>query len=95
MTGDVGDRTVAPGLHFAMDSLAMNVHGNADSHIDALCHVIYDGALYNGVDPGTVTPGDGNRAVDRRGPRRDRGTGGPTRHPSGARRVRGWSRATT
>jgi kynurenine formamidase len=53
------DRMAAPGLHFATDSLAMNVHGNADSHIDALCHVIYDGALYNGVDPGTVTPGEG------------------------------------
>ncbi len=59
LTGDVGDRTMTPGLHFAMDRLAMNVHGNADSHIDALCHVIYDGALYNGVDPGTVTPGAG------------------------------------
>jgi kynurenine formamidase len=57
LTGDVGDRTVTPGLHFAMDRLAMNVHGNADSHIDALCHVIYDGALYNGVHP--VTPGEG------------------------------------
>ena len=54
-----GDRTAAPGLQFAMDSLAMNVHGNADSHIDALCHVIYDGALYNGVPPGTVTGRDG------------------------------------
>ena len=43
------------GLHFAMDSLAMNVHGNADSHIDALCHVVYDGALYNGVHADTVT----------------------------------------
>jgi len=60
LTGDVGDRTVAPGLHFAMDRLAMNVHGNADSHIDALCHVIYDGALYNGVGPGTVAPGEGS-----------------------------------
>ena len=54
-----GDQTAAPGLHFAMDSLAMNVHGNADSHIDALCHVIYDGTLYNGVHPGTVTARDG------------------------------------
>ena len=53
----VGDRMAASGLHFAMDSFAMNVHGNADSHIDALCHVIYDGALYNGVHPGTVTAG--------------------------------------
>jgi hypothetical protein len=38
-----------------MDGLAINVHGNADSHIDALCHVIYNGALYNGVHAGTVT----------------------------------------
>jgi kynurenine formamidase len=47
--------TGAPGLHFAMDRVAMNVHGNADSHIDALCHVIFDGELYNGVTAGTVT----------------------------------------
>jgi kynurenine formamidase len=59
MAGEAGDPAAAPGLHFAMDSVAMNVHGNADSHIDALCHVIYDGALYNGVDPGTTTPAEG------------------------------------
>jgi hypothetical protein len=33
----------------------MNIHGNADSHIDALCHVIYDGTLYNGLSAGAVT----------------------------------------
>jgi kynurenine formamidase len=27
----------------------MNIHGNADSHLDALCHVLYEGTLYNGV----------------------------------------------
>jgi kynurenine formamidase len=43
------------GLSFAMDRLAMNIHGNADSHIDALCHVIFDGTLYNGVDAHAVT----------------------------------------
>jgi kynurenine formamidase len=43
------------GLSFAMDRVAMNIHGNADSHIDALCHVIFDGVLYNGVDAGAVT----------------------------------------
>jgi kynurenine formamidase len=59
MAGEVGEPATSPGLHFAMDSLSMNVHGNADSHIDALCHVIYDGALYNGVDPGTTTPAEG------------------------------------
>jgi kynurenine formamidase len=44
-----------PGLSFSMDRIAMNIHGNADSHIDALCHVIFDGTLYNGVAADTVT----------------------------------------
>ena len=44
-----------PGLAFSMDRIAMNVHGNADSHIDALCHVIFDGKLHNGVAADTVT----------------------------------------
>jgi kynurenine formamidase len=43
------------GLSFAMDRVAMNVHGNADSHIDALCHVIFDGTLYNGLSAEAVT----------------------------------------
>ena len=33
----------------------MNIHGNADSHIDALCHVMFDGKLYNGIPADTVT----------------------------------------
>ncbi|MFD5845337.1 cyclase family protein [Streptomyces chartreusis] len=45
------------GLHFAMDRFAMNVHGDADSHVDALCHVIYDGTLHGGVPASTVTEG--------------------------------------
>jgi kynurenine formamidase len=43
------------GLSFAADQLTMNVHGDVDSHIDALCHISYQGALYNGVTPGAVT----------------------------------------
>ena len=43
------------GLSFAMDRVAMYIHGNADSHLDALCHVIYDGTLYNGVRADAVT----------------------------------------
>ncbi|MFJ8016131.1 cyclase family protein [Streptomyces sp. NPDC096339] len=43
------------GLHFARDRFAMNVHGDADSHLDALCHVLFDGALYNGVPASSVT----------------------------------------
>jgi kynurenine formamidase len=45
----------APGLSFALDRVAMNIHGNADSHIDALCHVIFDGSLYQGVPARTLT----------------------------------------
>ena len=44
-----------PGLSFSMDRIALNIHGNADSHLDALCHVIFDGGLYNGVAADTVT----------------------------------------
>ncbi|MER6036390.1 cyclase family protein [Streptomyces sp. NPDC001835] len=51
-----------PGLHFARDRFAMNVHGDVDSHLDALCHVIFDGALYGGVPASTVTP-DGAGAL--------------------------------
>jgi kynurenine formamidase len=45
----------ASGLSFALDRVAMNIHGNADSHIDALCHVIFDGSLYNGISADSVT----------------------------------------
>ncbi len=42
-----GDSAPADGLSFAMDQIRMNIHGNADTHMDALSHVIYDGRLYN------------------------------------------------
>lgn len=45
------------GLHFARDSFAMNVHGDVDSHLDALCHVVYDGTLHGGVPASSVTAG--------------------------------------
>ncbi|WP_405859868.1 cyclase family protein [Streptomyces sp. NBC_00090] len=56
MKGNPKDRATG-GLGFAMDRFAMNVHGDADSHIDALCHVIYDGTLHGGVAASSVTPG--------------------------------------
>ena len=84
----------ASGLSFAMDRVAMNIHGNADSHIDALCHVIFDGTLYNGLSAGAVT---------RRGP-----LSSPSRWPAagssavvccstfrGCGGCRGWSRVIT
>jgi kynurenine formamidase len=56
MTGHAAARIRVPGLEFAADRFRMNVHGDADSHLDALCHVIYDDHLYNGVDVETLTP---------------------------------------
>jgi kynurenine formamidase len=57
-----------PSLAFNMDRIEMNVHGNADSHIDALCHVIFDGELYNGVDPTTAVTKAGGAAALSIGP---------------------------
>lgn len=55
MTGGIEGPSRAAGLGFAADRFVMNVHGDADSHIDALCHVIYDGKLYNDVSVDTIT----------------------------------------
>lgn len=55
LTSPPGAQADPAGLAFAYDRIAMNIHGDADSHIDALCHVIYDAALYNGVPAGVVT----------------------------------------
>ncbi|MGA3153528.1 MAG: cyclase family protein [Streptosporangiaceae bacterium] len=49
----------AQGLAFATDRLAMNIHGDASSHIDALCHVSYDGMMYNGVRAGEAVMASG------------------------------------
>jgi kynurenine formamidase len=54
MTGPTGDHADPAGLTFARDRISINVHGNADSHFDALCHVIYRGRLYNDVPADTV-----------------------------------------
>jgi kynurenine formamidase len=54
MTGTGADAG-EDGLCFGTDRIEMNVHGNADSHIDALCHVMFDAALYNGVPADAVT----------------------------------------
>lgn len=50
-----GEPSDVVGVSFAADQLTMNIHGDVDSHIDALCHVSYNGTLYNGVAPGAVT----------------------------------------
>lgn len=60
-----GDSAPEDGLSFALDRIAMNVHGNADTHLDALSHVIFDGGLYNSVSADSVTrAGAGELSVD-------------------------------
>jgi kynurenine formamidase len=47
-----------PGLGamgFAKDFVGVDYHGDGHTHIDALCHVAYEGRLYNGVAAGSVT----------------------------------------
>ena len=72
----------------------MNIHGNADTHIDALCHVIYDGRLYNG------RPADIVSATERPSSRSPSAADGIVGRGvlldvPRARGVPGWSRATT
>ena len=50
-----GEPSEVPGLSFAADQITMNIHGDVDSHIDALCHVSFGGTLYNGVPAATVS----------------------------------------
>jgi kynurenine formamidase len=55
MAGPPGNHADPGGLTFAQDRLGLNVHGNVDSHIDALCHIMYRKTLYNGVPADAVT----------------------------------------
>jgi kynurenine formamidase len=55
MKGRPGEDADPEGLTFAQDRLGINVHGDADSHIDALCHVMYRKTLYNRVPAAAVT----------------------------------------
>ncbi|MBR7833306.1 cyclase family protein [Actinospica durhamensis] len=54
MIGPITPGRTPGDLQFAQDQFAMNVHGDAETHIDALCHVIYHGTLYNGVPASEV-----------------------------------------
>jgi len=42
-------------LRFAMDYLAFDYHSDSYSHIDALCHVAFEGCLYNGHPAAGIT----------------------------------------
>jgi kynurenine formamidase len=53
----------APGeLRFAKDFVGADYHNDGHTHIDAFCHVIYEGSLYNGAPAAAVT--DDGAAAD-------------------------------
>jgi kynurenine formamidase len=42
-------------MGFAKDYVGVDYHSDGHTHVDALCHVAYEGRLYNGVAAGSVT----------------------------------------
>jgi kynurenine formamidase len=42
-------------MGFAKDFIGADYHSDGHTHIDALCHVAYQGLLYNGIDAAAVT----------------------------------------
>ena len=44
-------------MGFAKDYVGVDYHSDGHTHIDALCHVAYEGHLYNGVPADTITAG--------------------------------------
>jgi kynurenine formamidase len=51
-------------VRFALDFLGMACHGDCHTHIDALCHISYDGLTYNGRPAGEVFTSGGATAQD-------------------------------
>jgi hypothetical protein len=64
MIGALGDHQHARGLDFATDRFAINVHGNADSHIDALCKFVVNSKLYKQRPRLRPHPDRSDRPVD-------------------------------
>jgi kynurenine formamidase len=51
----VGRAAALPPIHFLKDYIGADYHYDGHTHIDALCHVGYDGLLYNAKPVDTVT----------------------------------------
>jgi kynurenine formamidase len=51
----LGAREHPDGLAFAKDYIGVDYHNDSHSHLDALCHVSYDGTLYNGRPADSVS----------------------------------------
>jgi kynurenine formamidase len=42
-------------VHLAKDFVGADYHNDGHSHIDAFCHIAYEGSLYNGISADAVT----------------------------------------
>lgn len=51
-------------VRFGMDWLGMASHGDCHTHVDALCHISYDGLTYNGRSASEVLLSNGAAAQD-------------------------------
>jgi len=51
----IGARDHHEGIGFAKDYIGVDYHNDSHSHLDALCHVDFDGALYNGKPSDSIT----------------------------------------
>ncbi len=47
--------TTPHSVHFLKDYVGADYHNDGHSHIDALCHIAYEGLMYNGRSAGAVT----------------------------------------
>jgi kynurenine formamidase len=51
-------------VRFGLDFLGMACHGDCHTHVDALCHISYDGKTYNGRDANEVLKSTGATEQD-------------------------------
>ena len=51
-------------VRFALDFLGMAAHGDCHTHVDALCHISYDGLTYNGRPANEVVTSTGATEQD-------------------------------
>jgi kynurenine formamidase len=52
------------GLRFGLDFLGMACHGDCHTHVDALCHISYNGLTYNGKQAEEVLTSKGATSLD-------------------------------
>ena len=64
MLADVGSGP----LRFAKDYIGVDYHNDGHTHIDALCHVAFDGSFYNGIPSASLRSAGAMRdAIDAAG----------------------------